>query len=902
MNSTMSIFLLIIMFSSIEINCFINQNDKIIISLSSTPKNIQNSMQIINSITAQNVDKDLYEIILIISSHDYKDIIELPSEIQSLEKSQTIKIISIKEELTNLSKLTTAFKEYENNPILIINNNCILPPGWLDMFINDHRKYPNDAIVASIQYFFGKDGEIKEFSDGFNGEKFGIFNQVSNMIFNFALINSDFGGILYPKNFFQNKLFYDKDLFLKSTNNNDDFWQSCFIIIEDKILRQSSKIFDYTKYLINDNYENKKPIYEKIKSTFIENFPNFQESLIKRQNKILVSFTSYPKRFPHIPILMKSIKEQNYTLDKIFLFVYKEDYKQYNYNLDGLNVVPVEKDIKPHEKYFYAMKSYRDHAVITLDDDSYYNPDTFRLLVNSYINNPNIVSGIRAHYITYKNNGETKKYTLWSHQRTDVIESDFNIFLTGCSGILYPPDIFNIDDSYLPIIEETVTCDDITLKYFEIRKGIPEKWIENKNFLNPSIIVANDTSQGLNVGNEILNDVCIDKLNLNIKKTILNNLCANFKDIQTGNTIYLFDIYNKKIIDNKLYFNINAYSYCPIDSKIKFNISFDKLIAYCSFSEPKFDINNIKINKMVAVCFINDININLDDYNPIVNSERKEKIKMYNYRKSLTTIFKSFKCQESNNCILKVILLDKINNNINMPLYITNKNYLCKSTNNNESNFDNYPIIKDFKCTLSNSLSNISKIYISGLPLNDNNDVTKIDNNIIPNQFIVRRIVYDNEFYQKQIIIVGNVDLNGSSFEFFMNFINPKATLKCHIKAYSKYVQSKIYCYSNLEINSEILFENQIVYSSDNKFELLLMNQETLIKVNNTNDINDIDNPKIEEYFIHGTKDKSIFSLIIILLIIIIIMKLFRRVKTMKSFIGKKRKRQYKKSRNLKNY
>ena len=64
---------------------------------------------------------------------------------------------------------------------------------------------------------------------------------------------------------------------------------------------------------------------------------------------------------------MKSIKEQNYTLDKIYLFVYKEDYKQYNYNLDGLNVVPVEKDIKPHEKYFYAMKSYRDHAVITLD-------------------------------------------------------------------------------------------------------------------------------------------------------------------------------------------------------------------------------------------------------------------------------------------------------------------------------------------------------------------------------------------------------------------------------------------------------------------------------------------------------------------------------------------------------
>ena len=35
-----------------------------------------------------------------------------------------------------------------------------------------------------------------------------------------------------------------------------NFWQSSFIILEDKTLRQSPKIFDYTKYLINDtNYK-----------------------------------------------------------------------------------------------------------------------------------------------------------------------------------------------------------------------------------------------------------------------------------------------------------------------------------------------------------------------------------------------------------------------------------------------------------------------------------------------------------------------------------------------------------------------------------------------------------------------------------------------------------------------
>jgi len=53
-------------------------------------------------------------------------------------------------------------------------------------------------------------------------------------------------------------------LFSKITNNSEDFWESAFIILVDKILRQSSKIFDYTKYLI-DNYNYEDIIMENIK-------------------------------------------------------------------------------------------------------------------------------------------------------------------------------------------------------------------------------------------------------------------------------------------------------------------------------------------------------------------------------------------------------------------------------------------------------------------------------------------------------------------------------------------------------------------------------------------------------------------------------------------------------------
>ena len=256
------------------------------------------------------------------------------------------------------------------------------------------------------------------------------------------------------------------------------------------------------------------------------------DSLIKRQNKIIVSVTSYPKRFPFLPILMTAIKSQIFNINKIMIFLHKDDYKHYNLKLKDVDIIPVEKDLRPHNKYFYAMKLYRDYAIITLDDDANYQNDTFKFLFDAYIKNPNIVSGKRSHVITYKNNGEAKVYNSWMKEQKKKTEIDFDIFLTGCSGIIYPPDILNIDDSYIPIIEETKTCDDITLKYFEIKKGVPSKWIKNKNYLAPPIYVPNTQSNPLSTINGIFNNVCIDKLNLNIQKLNLNNLCIPYKNIQ----------------------------------------------------------------------------------------------------------------------------------------------------------------------------------------------------------------------------------------------------------------------------------------------------------------------------------------------------------------------------------
>lgn len=162
--------------------------------------------------------------------------------------------------------------------------------------------------------------------------------------------------------------------------------------------------------------------------------------------------------------------------------------------------------------------------------------------------------------MTYKDNGESNRYYKWNFKQNYIKAPNFDLFLNGCGGIIYPPDILNLNNEILPIINETITGDDITLKYLETIKGIPPKWVEN-DFLDG--IRRNNRIKVpiLESVNRIKNDINIDKLNLLINKTVLYNICVPYRNIQTGLTIYLFDIHNKNKINNKFYFDLIAYSY-----------------------------------------------------------------------------------------------------------------------------------------------------------------------------------------------------------------------------------------------------------------------------------------------------------------------------------------------------
>ena len=217
----------------------LTEKDKLIISLTANKANINSIYKVINSILDQNINKTLYKILLIFSKKEIKGQLNLSKKILFFVNINKIRIVFMKNRLNLQTRLIFAMKLFPLNPIIIVNSKTSLPEGWLEMFFKDHKNYPNDIICSSIQYYFGKNLTINEFSEGYKGKYFGRFNHISNMIFNFAIINSDLGGTLFPPGIFKSKLFFNNSLFLKISKESDDIWQSCFIIMEDKTMRQS---------------------------------------------------------------------------------------------------------------------------------------------------------------------------------------------------------------------------------------------------------------------------------------------------------------------------------------------------------------------------------------------------------------------------------------------------------------------------------------------------------------------------------------------------------------------------------------------------------------------------------------------------------------------------------------
>ena len=315
----------------------------------------------------------------------------------------------------------------------------------------------------------------------------------------------------------------------------------------------------------------------------------------------------------------------------------------------------------------------------------------------------------------------------------------------------------------------------------------------------------------------------IRKLEISISHTIVKNLCVSYRGIQTGLTLFLFHIHNI-IMNNNTRFDINAYSFCDIDKRLKFYIYFEKSKAKCIFNNVKnFNVNNS--NNLIASCTLDGIYNDLNEYYfPKAYSKNNISINIYNYRKYLTIIFNNFYCEKKNICILNTFFYQNASKGYNIEISINDTQYICKLKEDVIYLNNIFPVMKDFKCE-SNPKSASKKIYVSGLP--SKFWIPPLNKSNISNIFIVSRIA--NDIFYKKIFIIGrlydNLEINLNYFS--IELVYPKITLICSLPSISKYAQAHIYCHAN--INSNILMENQIIYTKNHSFKLLLINEETFL-------------------------------------------------------------------------
>lgn len=238
-----------------------------------------------------------------------------------------------------------------------------------------------------------------------------------------------------------------------------------------------------------------------------------------RDKKIIVSLTSYPKRFDNLHLVIKSIMRQSMKPDKIILYL-GDDSDEVNLppklrklEKKGLTIVRYPENLKCHKKYFYAMQEYPQDIVITVDDDLLYEKHLIRLLIESYRKYPEAISAKRVHRMTKDVNGKILKYNEWEFECTSIKEPSMELFATGCGGILYPPHCMGelTFDKKL-FSEKCMNADDVWLKFMQILNRTPVVYVAGR--YNLPMLVKGSQKENLNSSNvaENMNDVYIKNL------------------------------------------------------------------------------------------------------------------------------------------------------------------------------------------------------------------------------------------------------------------------------------------------------------------------------------------------------------------------------------------------------
>lgn len=219
-----------------------------------------------------------------------------------------------------------------------------------------------------------------------------------------------------------------------------------------------------------------------------------------RNQKIIVSLTSYPKRINTIWLTIETLLRQSTKPDEVILWLAESQFE------NGLNSLPENllrlqgrgltirfcEDLRSHKKYYFALQEFPNDLVVLADDDMFYPRDTIQKLMRMHKKWPEDICCITSQVMEPAFCAVPSKWR--NPHLVEVLEHSDKIQAYTGSGTLIPPgalpgDIFRTD-----IFQELCPhADDLWIAFHAHRSGIKlttlKKW-------RPFPITIYGTSEG----------------------------------------------------------------------------------------------------------------------------------------------------------------------------------------------------------------------------------------------------------------------------------------------------------------------------------------------------------------------------------------------------------------------
>lgn len=266
------------------------------------------------------------------------------------------------------------------------------------------------------------------------------------------------------------KLCHDKTIIVFDDTNLKHLDDLCSSYVKKGILKD----YHFKEYLNNQKYKHR----------FLQINP------VKTKNTTIPLYISMTSIFKNQDILLQtlqSIIKQTKNPDKIFLYLSEEPYlldsgfkdkKITNSNLlkfiDNNPIIDIKwvKNIGPYRKLLPLLKDKWDEdcIIITIDDDTVYDPQLIENLTNDYYKHACVI-GYRGFTPSFD-----KIENFDYHERDKLQNLSLYNFLTGKGGILYKPEFFHktknliFDDKIF--LDTCQTCDDIWFYLLRIVNNI----------------------------------------------------------------------------------------------------------------------------------------------------------------------------------------------------------------------------------------------------------------------------------------------------------------------------------------------------------------------------------------------------------------------------------------------